>query len=147
MYTDYQDMLVPSSTVASRYYNSCTDDSTSPGNYGYPSYSEKMNVYELYRLLLLRAMTKRVVWSEWQAGLIVRTSLIQWRSVEYRFEYSDRNAIIRSGCLWNGNTHTEEGADAACGQPSTQWADVGCKQSDASYHKIHKSLPTRQTIR
>jgi hypothetical protein len=27
-----------SSTVLSRYYNCCTDDSTSPGNYGYPSY-------------------------------------------------------------------------------------------------------------
>jgi hypothetical protein len=29
-------MLVLSSTVASRYYNWCTDGSTSPGNYGYP---------------------------------------------------------------------------------------------------------------
>jgi hypothetical protein len=28
-------MLVLSSTVASRYYNCCTDGSTSPGNYGY----------------------------------------------------------------------------------------------------------------
>jgi hypothetical protein len=34
--TDSQDMLVLSSTVASRYYNCCTDGSTSPGNYGYP---------------------------------------------------------------------------------------------------------------
>jgi hypothetical protein len=29
-------MLVLSSTVASLYYNCCTDGSTSPGNYGYP---------------------------------------------------------------------------------------------------------------
>jgi hypothetical protein len=35
LYTDYQDMLLPSSTVASRYYNYCTNSSTSPGNYGY----------------------------------------------------------------------------------------------------------------
>jgi hypothetical protein len=32
---DSQGMLVLSSTVASRYYNCCTDGSTSPGNYGY----------------------------------------------------------------------------------------------------------------
>jgi hypothetical protein len=35
LYTDSQDMLVLSSNIASRYYNYCTDDSTSPGNYGY----------------------------------------------------------------------------------------------------------------
>jgi hypothetical protein len=35
LYTDSQDMLVLSSAVASRYYNCCTDGSTSPGNYGY----------------------------------------------------------------------------------------------------------------
>jgi hypothetical protein len=35
LYTDSQDMLVLSSAAASRYYNWCTDDSTSPGNYGY----------------------------------------------------------------------------------------------------------------
>jgi hypothetical protein len=34
LYTDSQDMLVLSSTVASRYHNYCTDDSTSLGNYG-----------------------------------------------------------------------------------------------------------------
>jgi hypothetical protein len=28
-------MLGPSLTAASRYYNSCTDDGTSPGNYRY----------------------------------------------------------------------------------------------------------------
>jgi hypothetical protein len=28
-------MLILPSTVASHYYNCCTDDSTSPGNYGY----------------------------------------------------------------------------------------------------------------
>jgi hypothetical protein len=28
-------MLVQTSTVASRYYNCCTDGSNSPGNYGY----------------------------------------------------------------------------------------------------------------
>jgi hypothetical protein len=33
LYTaDSQDMLLLSSTVPSRYYNWCTDDSTSPGN-------------------------------------------------------------------------------------------------------------------
>jgi hypothetical protein len=35
LYTDSQDMLVLPSTVALRYYNCCTDGSTSPGNYGY----------------------------------------------------------------------------------------------------------------
>jgi hypothetical protein len=39
LYTDSQDMLVLSSTVVSRYYNCCTDSSTSLGNYGYPSNS------------------------------------------------------------------------------------------------------------
>jgi hypothetical protein len=34
VYADSRDMLVLSSTVASRYYNCCTDSSTSPGNYG-----------------------------------------------------------------------------------------------------------------
>jgi hypothetical protein len=34
LYTDSQDMLVLTSTVAS-HYNCCTDGSTSPGNYGY----------------------------------------------------------------------------------------------------------------
>jgi hypothetical protein len=33
LYTGSQDMLVLSRTVASRYYNCCTDGSTSPGNY------------------------------------------------------------------------------------------------------------------
>jgi hypothetical protein len=37
LYTDSQDMLALSSTVASHYYNCCTDGSTSPGNYGYPA--------------------------------------------------------------------------------------------------------------
>jgi hypothetical protein len=36
VYTDSQDTLALSSTVASRYYNYCTDGSTSPGNYEYP---------------------------------------------------------------------------------------------------------------
>jgi hypothetical protein len=36
LYTDSQDTLVLSSTVASRYYNWCTDGSISPGNYGNP---------------------------------------------------------------------------------------------------------------
>jgi hypothetical protein len=36
--TDSKDMLVLSSTVVSCYYNCCTDGSTSPINYGYPSY-------------------------------------------------------------------------------------------------------------
>jgi hypothetical protein len=35
---DSKDVLVLSSIVASRYYNFCTDDSTSHGDYGYPSY-------------------------------------------------------------------------------------------------------------
>jgi hypothetical protein len=35
VYTDSQDMLVLSSTVALCYYNCCTDSSTNPGNYGY----------------------------------------------------------------------------------------------------------------
>jgi hypothetical protein len=30
-----RDMLLLSSTVASRYYKCCTDNGTSPGNYGY----------------------------------------------------------------------------------------------------------------
>jgi hypothetical protein len=36
LYSDCQDLLVLSSTVASRYYYCCTDGSTSPGKYGYP---------------------------------------------------------------------------------------------------------------
>jgi hypothetical protein len=36
LYTDFHDMLVLSSTVASCYYNCCTYDSTSPGNNGSP---------------------------------------------------------------------------------------------------------------
>jgi hypothetical protein len=35
LYTDSQDMLAVSSTVASGYYNCCTDEGISPGNYGY----------------------------------------------------------------------------------------------------------------
>jgi hypothetical protein len=35
LYTDSQDMLVLSSTIASHYYNCCTDGSTSPGNHGH----------------------------------------------------------------------------------------------------------------
>jgi hypothetical protein len=38
LYTDFigsKNMLVLLSTVASRYYNCCTDSSTTPGNYGY----------------------------------------------------------------------------------------------------------------
>jgi hypothetical protein len=35
LYTDSQAMLVPSFSIASRYYNCCTDGSTGPGNYGY----------------------------------------------------------------------------------------------------------------
>jgi hypothetical protein len=35
LYTDSQDILVLSYTVASRYYNFCTDVSTRSGNYGY----------------------------------------------------------------------------------------------------------------
>jgi hypothetical protein len=38
LYTDSQDMLVLSSTVASCYYNCCTYGSTSPENYRHPSY-------------------------------------------------------------------------------------------------------------
>jgi hypothetical protein len=38
LYTDSQDMLILSSTIALRYYNCCTDGSTSHGNYGYPLY-------------------------------------------------------------------------------------------------------------
>jgi hypothetical protein len=38
LYTDFQDMLVLLSTVAARYYNCCTDGSTSSGNYGYQFY-------------------------------------------------------------------------------------------------------------
>jgi hypothetical protein len=34
LYIDSQDMLVLSSTVASRYYNCCTTSRTSPGSYG-----------------------------------------------------------------------------------------------------------------
>jgi hypothetical protein len=37
LYTDSQDMLVLSSAVVSRYNKCCTDGSTSPGNYRYPS--------------------------------------------------------------------------------------------------------------
>jgi hypothetical protein len=37
--TRSQDMLVLSSTVASRYYNCWIDGSTSPRNYGYPQYN------------------------------------------------------------------------------------------------------------
>jgi hypothetical protein len=33
VYTDSQDILVLSSTIALRYYNCCTDGNTSPGNY------------------------------------------------------------------------------------------------------------------
>jgi hypothetical protein len=36
LYRDSQDILVLSSAVASRYYNSYTDGSNSPENYGYP---------------------------------------------------------------------------------------------------------------
>jgi hypothetical protein len=36
LYTDFQDMLILSPTIASCYYNCCTDGSTSLGNYGYP---------------------------------------------------------------------------------------------------------------
>jgi hypothetical protein len=36
LYTDSQDMLVLSSTVASRYHKCCTEGIASPGNYGYP---------------------------------------------------------------------------------------------------------------
>jgi hypothetical protein len=38
LYTDSQEMLVPSFTVASSYYNCYKDGSASPGNYGYSSY-------------------------------------------------------------------------------------------------------------
>jgi hypothetical protein len=41
LYTDSKDMLILSSTVASRYYNCCTDGSFSPGNYGYPIVLQK----------------------------------------------------------------------------------------------------------
>jgi hypothetical protein len=34
-YTDFQDVLVLSSTIASHYYNCCTDGSTGPRNYAY----------------------------------------------------------------------------------------------------------------
>jgi hypothetical protein len=36
LYTDFKDMIVLSSTVATRYYNCYTDASSSPGNYGFP---------------------------------------------------------------------------------------------------------------
>jgi hypothetical protein len=36
VYTDSQDMLLLSSTIASHYYNFCTDGSTIARNYGYP---------------------------------------------------------------------------------------------------------------
>jgi hypothetical protein len=36
LYTDSQNMVVLSPTVASRYCNCCIDGSTSPANYGYP---------------------------------------------------------------------------------------------------------------
>jgi hypothetical protein len=36
LYTDSQDVLVLSSTIAQRYYNCCIDGSTNPGNYAYP---------------------------------------------------------------------------------------------------------------
>jgi hypothetical protein len=36
LYIDFQNMLVLTFTVASRYYNCCTDGGTNPGNYGYP---------------------------------------------------------------------------------------------------------------
>jgi hypothetical protein len=57
LYTDSQDMLVLSSTVASRYFNCYTDGSTHPGNYGYHlvyfdiSFATVMNKPALYRLL------------------------------------------------------------------------------------------------
>jgi hypothetical protein len=38
LYIDSKDMLVLASTVASSYYNCCTDGNTSPGNYGYELY-------------------------------------------------------------------------------------------------------------
>jgi hypothetical protein len=38
LYTESQDMLILSSTVASRYYKCCIEGSTSPGNYRSPSY-------------------------------------------------------------------------------------------------------------
>jgi hypothetical protein len=36
VYTDSQDMLVLSYSVASHYYNCCTDGNTNPVSYGYP---------------------------------------------------------------------------------------------------------------
>jgi hypothetical protein len=41
---DSQDMLTPSSAIASRYYNCCTDGSTSPGNHGCPLVSLLGNI-------------------------------------------------------------------------------------------------------
>jgi hypothetical protein len=38
-------MLAISSTFALRYYNYCTDGSTSPGNYGYPFFKNFKNVF------------------------------------------------------------------------------------------------------
>jgi hypothetical protein len=38
LYTDSQNMLVLSTTIASRYYKCCTEYSTSPGNYEHLSY-------------------------------------------------------------------------------------------------------------
>jgi hypothetical protein len=43
LYTNSQDMLVLSCTVASRYYNYCTDGGTSPGKLWIPSYNSDID--------------------------------------------------------------------------------------------------------
>jgi hypothetical protein len=53
LYTDSQDMLVLSSTVAVRYYNCCTDGNTSPGNYGFWNLPVPLTTDTLHILMLL----------------------------------------------------------------------------------------------
>jgi hypothetical protein len=52
LYTDSQDTLVLSSTVASRYYSCCTDGNHNPGNYGLPLVGLKFALRHHWTLFL-----------------------------------------------------------------------------------------------
>jgi hypothetical protein len=71
LYTDSQDMLVLSYTVASCYYNCCTDGSTNPGRSGFPSCEERSNWKVLSPLQLLWACDYN---SRWPAAVCIGVS-------------------------------------------------------------------------